>query len=228
MKKNSKNIDYFRKYADVSLLMARKKSEVKSGKGLRTFLNERIFNANQFARENNISKSAVYAALHGENKNIRINTLEKIIQGLQLKRDFNNPKILNYTIQNMDEKRKFERLWGRLKNLSVYRLKRFFLKNFMTLTPYHKIEIHKLLTKCSGDKIQLFKYIHSNKNLVFLANIENTEIQFYRARMNLIIDFLNDLESEKTTDDKEDVVLRKYMNQLFKVYSLVKSFGYSE
>ena len=227
-KKFKRNIDYFRKYSDVSTFMTLKTSEIKFSKGLRTFFNERIFNANRFARENEISKSAVYSALHGKTKYIRIKTLEKMIKGLKLMQDFENPKIINYIIQNTNERNQFEKNWSRLKYLSFYQLKRYFLRCFMVLTPFHKIEIAKLLRKCNGDKKKLYEFLRSDNNLIFLVNLENTNNQFYQARMKLVSVLFNHVESENFSDEKEPIVLRKYMNHLFKLYSFVKSFDEAE
>ena len=196
-----------------------RKDEVANTRRLQKFIKERIKNINSFSEEVDISVAGLYKLLNGENKNIKIETLKKVVGVLGLEEfSFDYPHTINFIIQVIKEEEAFIKNRDRVSAMSTFELKSLFLKGFMTLVFLEGIDLSKLFKLAEKDHDKLFKFIHSDPRLIALFNrcvqyeYEPESVNsFYKARLDLV---------NKLFSEMKDMV---HISSLIRLYDSVES-----
>lgn len=211
------NLNYCRRFTDLNFHNESKK-EVCASTGLIDFLKFEIKKPNQFAISNKISVTTLYDFINGNSQRIRKSTLCKIVNGLNLKQSFDNHKIINHIIENLNEMRHFEDNWKRFLDLPLLEMKLLLIKSYLTVVLFEEINISMFIRYCEGKENQMKKYIVSDIERMTFFNFSFSKFNsFYQARIELIEELFNIVgrKKEETFKDKGKLItLTKFFEKI--------------
>jgi len=188
-----------------------KKLKIKNNKNIQNYFNKQIEKPNSFCKEFGFSSQTIYSILNGNAKNIAKSTIRKLIEALELKLNFSNPREINYEILWMKEEKNFEDNFKVFHDISVFELKKSILKTYMSLIVCEGINISEILNLADKSVFELHEYAKSNeRTVIFFNRIFNVGIPFYNGRQDLIEKMFERMDFEGDGERHVEVLIDIY------------------
>jgi DNA-binding Xre family transcriptional regulator len=192
-KKYYGTIQLVRKYYDLVYNKGGRADEITNSKGIQSFLSQQIRIPRKFAIKHGLSNTSLYRIIKGKKKHVKGSTLKKILTALNPPYSFENPKMINHLLTLLKEEQHFHDNWKKVSQYSAFKLKKLFLKAYMSAVNLDSINLSELFSFVERDKKTLKNYlIQDNENMRFfnlavqLAFDDEQVNPFYKARYRLI------------------------------------------
>jgi len=184
------------------------KNLYKNSKSLRNYLKKYIKNINKASKITKISRDKLYDILNGITKNIRGETIRKLINGLNIEIDNNTPNEIFSELIKIKIDENFEKAIQFLIEKSDIERNKLIISTYMSL--YDRKNQYRYLIKKDNLKKILYlinsdfeKFINfTNKRYEtkrFISYVLNPPI-FIKGRRDLVLKFLNNLHYENLND----------------------------
>jgi DNA-binding Xre family transcriptional regulator len=217
-KKYYGTIQLVRKYYDLVYNKGGRADEITNSKGIQSFLSQQIRIPRKFAIKHGLSNTSLYRIIKGKKKHVKIETLKKILIALNPSYSFENPKMINHLLTLFKEEQYFHDNWKKVSLFSVFKLKKLFLKAYMSAVNLGRIHLSELFSFVERDKKTLKNYlIQDNENMRFfnlavqLAFDDEQVNPFYKARYRLIDNLFTEMDK------------MRHITPLFRLYASIDS-----
>jgi len=184
------------------------KNLYKNSKGLRNYLKKYIKNINKTSKITKISRDKLYDILEGKTKNIRGETIRKLINGLNIEIDNNTPNEIFSELIKIKIDENFEKAIQFLIEKSDIERNKLIISTYMSLydrkNQYRylikKDNLKKILYLINSD-FEKFKEFTNKRYETkrFISYILNPPI-FIKGRRDLILKFINNIHYENLND----------------------------
>lgn len=175
---------------------------------LRNYLKKKIKNIYKASKLTKISRGKLYDILNGKTKNIRGETIRKLISGLNIEIENNTPKEIFSELIKMKIDENFEKAMSFLNEKSEIERNKLIISTYISL--YNRKNKYKYLIK--KDNLKKILYLinsdfekfkeFTNKRYEtkrFISYVLNPPI-FIKGRRDLVLKFLNNLQRESLND----------------------------
>jgi hypothetical protein len=184
------------------------KNLYKNSKGLRNYLKKYIKNINKASKITKISRDKLYDILNGKTKNIRGETIRKLINGLNIEIENNTPNEIFSELIKIKIDENFEKAISFLNEKEDIERNKLIISTYMSLydrkNQYRylikKDNLKKILYLINSD-FEKFKEFTNKRYETkrFISYVLNPPI-FIKGRRDLILKFLNNLHYENLND----------------------------
>jgi hypothetical protein len=184
------------------------KNLYKNSKGLRNYLKKYIKNINKASKITKISRDKLYDILNGKTKNIRGETIRKLINGLNIEIENNTPNEIFSELIKIKIDENFEKAISFLNEKEDIERNKLIISTYMSL--YDRKNQYRYLIK--KDNLKKILYLinsdfdkfkeFTNKRYEtkrFISYVLNPPI-FIKGRRDLVLKFLNNLHYENLND----------------------------
>jgi len=217
-KKYRETIQLVRKYYGLVYNKGGRADEISNSKGLQAFLFEQIRIPGKFAEEHDLSRTSLYRIIKGKKKHVKVSTLKTILFALNPPYSFENPKMINHLLTLFKEEQHFHDNWKMVTQFSAFKLKKLFLKAYMSTVNLDSINLSELFSFVEKDKKALKDYIAQDDkrihffNLAFQLTFDDEQVNpFYKARYSLIDKLFTEMDK------------MRHITPLFRLYSSIGS-----